>query len=350
MDEAAALPLSHSAVARDASPRARWHYLDAALQHEVHATFRPDASGAAGSFVILEGAWGERDPARLVIQRTSYGEAWEAQLLHWELEGRLALMGHYVRSEGGGPWHRLSPRPGTPRFEPRPVDARLAPGAVEAHHFHQRGGAESIVLLALPRRADQRDHYAVAEVHLEDLCGELARIDIIHEDLGAISVRSLVGRLQYGLRERAFDKLIVASDFELAYGHAWRDDLRECYRLTQTRVRNHQLDLSPAPAPPPDAGGAMLRSDYLRWINNPKLRALHTRYLRPEEEQTLLNADPLAITRAIRRRRQGASHAEQHLLSLLEASLTARVMMRSTYSDQVPAEVALIIQRVGYYI
>jgi hypothetical protein len=84
-------------------------------------------------------------------------------------------------------------------------------------------------------------------------------------------------------------------------------------------------------------------------LDDPRLLALHSRYLTGDTERTILAGGPPAIKRHIAARRVETPHHDQHLLTLLEASLLARERMGSGRLTRWDPEVRALT-RLAYYL
>lgn len=304
-----------------------WQYLDEARTHAVAAALLDDR------VVVREWAGGSSSeqvfPARA---------PWEAQLALWTLESRLALLGAYWRRTGEtGGWVKIGPPRGAPVPDLRP--AEIVSGIV-LHHYHDPAGRLDELVAALPR--DGRFEVVRAELELPEL--EVGRIRLLHEDLAEPLMRSVLVHEQVVRVHDARPKLVTRGDYVRALGRGGPQRVAEAVAGVAGRMAGEHWERPPPREPEPDVFDA-----FLVVVNDPRLLALHARFLQPDQEADLLRGGAPAIHRHLATRRLGVPHHEQHLLTILEASLLARERMRSGELTRWDPEVRALT-RLAYYL
>ena len=325
---------------------ARWTYVDEHHTHEVHAGLRP---GDRPAFVVKESAF-HNDRADEVVEQTFPLESpWEAQLYHWRLECRLALLGRYWRHDAQQPgWRPLLPPQGMPQVDLREVAVSPYRGRVVFHHFFQRRTREDKLLVALPDVAPQGKRHLLALASFTFPNGAEADIQLLHAHLPEGPARSVVAREHLTLREKGFEKLVWGQDFALAHGAAWSQEAGRAYADILRRIGEQEFGDGRARR----SGGIVdpLYTDFVRALTDPRLLELQARYLTPEEQEAALAAGELAIRRLIAQKRQGAAAEEQVKLTVIEASLLARDQLRPGQRARVDPEVSALVRRFAYYL
>lgn len=327
--------------------RARWLYVDEAMTHEVHAGLRRTTDG--GEWVVRESAYNNDDPDEIVQTTTRVDEGWEAQMLHMELETRLALLGRYWRFDTQKPgWTRLRSAAATESVDLRPVDVQLFPGDAVFHHFRSTTDRRCAVIVQLPHLFPHGMRYLVATADMTFPDAEAGTLALAHQRLPLAPARSLVTREHRLWHSKRYQKLVQPEDFQRAYGADWRRELLTCYRGILERLARGAygagtVRVGPAPIEDP------LYTDYMRMLSDPRVAALHAQYLTADEETALMAGGEEFIKQAIARKRAKAPREEQHLLSILEASLLARDGLRHGV-HKVDPEVAALVRRFAYYL
>ena len=324
---------------------ARWLYVDERRAHEVHAGVR-----GADEFVVKESAYANDDPDEILETATRFAEPWEAGVLLASLEQRLGLMGAYWKFDVAAPgWTRV-PSPTLASLDVRPVtDEALDPGRVAFHHFRKRG-SKDVVLATIPAATPRGTRYLTAEATFAFPDAEDGDVRILHPRLPTAPWTSLVLARHLDLRDRGFDKLVGRTDLELAHGARARSEAIGCYQGILRRISEGRLG-----SPTPDVAREIpiddLYTDYLRNLTDPRLMALHARFLQADEEAHALAGGELAIRQLVQRKRQAAPRTqdEQMLLTILEASLLARAGLK-VGNARVDPEVAALVRRFAYYL
>ncbi|HUR68150.1 MAG TPA: hypothetical protein VM370_02810 [Candidatus Thermoplasmatota archaeon] len=294
-----------------------WRYLECAHAHEVLAEWR----AAEGVLLLRETAPGAPD-ARLE-SALRIAAPWEARVALWQLEARLAALGAYwrQRSSDGAGWRALLRPAGAPEPDMRRnmvIDATLAP---LVHHFHDELGRGDHLLAAL-RSPGERFVVIRAQIDVPGL--DVGRIDVLHPRLPERMAKSVVMREQLALMEQGLAKVTTRSDYLRAFGDGGDHRAQRVMDAVRARVREGDL------ARPERSHEAKEEyAEFLILINDPRLRALHKRFLTAKEESELLTQGAAAIAKAIAYKRAFVDHTAQHLLTLLEASLLARERLRT---------------------
>lgn len=315
-----ARPAPHAAPAPPPALEAR--YVDEARTHHVLA--RPVAEGDGLAFEVVELPGGPHAPEDAVRTLARMTDAWEARFHLADLEARLAQLGRYWRrARGEAGWVPLRAGPGAPRIDLRAAELPSEDARVAFHHFH-RHRERAHLLLTLPRPTPLGPRYLVADLGFETPRASHGALRILHERAPAGPLRSLLAREHVELARSGFEAVRKAREFALAYGSGWRAMLEQAIASALDRIARR--DEAPAPdADEPRAPDA----DVHRALLDPRLAALHRRFLTDADECALRSGNAADVRRLIARRRERARHDEQHLLTLLEASLLARACVRA---------------------
>lgn len=324
--------------------RARWLYVDEALSHEVHAGIRP---GAPEAFVAREAAYGSGDPGEMIETVLPIQETWDAHLFHRELETRLGLLGRYWKHDARRPgWTRLPSAPATLSVDLREVDVQLFPGDANFYHFHTRGSPD-VVVVRLPLFQPNGLRYLLARATLEFPDAVRGDIQLVHARLPLTPMRSVLIAQHRDLATRGYAKVVRPQDFAGVHGPTWQGGLLECYRGILDRIGRGQFGtLAHGDHEKPIDE---VYTDYVKWLNDPRVGALHARFLSPDEEARIMSGGEEFIKQAIARKRAHAPPEDQILLVVLEASLLARDGLRHG-NHKVDPEVAALVRRFAYYL
>lgn len=354
---------SAAPVAATASPAVRVHapeavaapslidvtYVDEARTHRIQARVVRGSDGGF-TFLVLESPCAAFQGEDVLRTEIPIRDAWEARFHQADLEGRLAQMGRYWRydRERKG-WLALRPHPGVPRIDLRAVDWPEAGGGVAFHHFHHGGGKEhEKLLVAVPRAFPSvGQRFLLADIEFDFPRAKAGELHILHQRLPPAPLKSLLTREHVEMARRGFEKLIDPREFAFLYGPEWKQMMREAFHEAMERI--HEGREGPGvvkgPAERDDDG---LVSDYQRILVDPRLAAVHRKYLTKDEEEELLATNEVALKRWIASRRRSTRHEEQHLISLLEASLLARLGLR--HGSHVDPQVAKQLRRLAFYL
>ena len=321
---------------------ARWLYVDDRRAHQVHAGLR-----GGTEFVVRESAFANDDPDEVADWARRVAEPWEAQFYLLELEKRLALLGRYWRFDAAQPDVGWTAVRGADPFEGldlRPVQGAPFEGRVAFHHYHQTG-AQDVVLATLAQPTPRGPRHLLATLTLAFPDAEGGDLQLLHPRLPDAPARSLLAREHLALRAGGHAKLVDAADFARAHGADAARARDEAYRAALQRLSEGAWGRARRGREPPvDA----VYTDYATALADPRLMALHARFLAPGEEETLLAAGEPAIRRFIQRQRQACEARDQHLLTLLQASLLARDGLRAHAA--VDPEVAALVRRFSHYL
>lgn len=313
---------------------AAWRYLERGRGHEV----RVEYAARDAAMRVVEHAAGGR-----VEQRLHVAQPWEARVALWLLEGRLALMGEYWRERPGAPgWARVRRPVGAPRPDPRANEVVHPATAPQFHHYHDaRGGGDR--LLAALREADGA-RCTVVRALLDVANLHVGRIEVLHVTLPDVLARSVVLREEMSLAQSGLGKLATRDDYARAFGPGSEGRASRLVEEVVARVRDGDLDRAPAPPEESD-----VYAEFLVRLHDARLLALHRRFLQAGEEDELLAAGPVAIRKAVQHKRGEVDHREQHLLTILEASLLAREKMAGGRLTRGDPEVRALT-RLAYYL
>lgn len=365
-----------------------WSYVDDRRTHRVDTTLQ---RARTLEFVIQERDLASDDPEEVYVERHALVDAWEARVHQLTLEARLALLGSYRRSAGVS-WTPLRAPVGR-ALDLEPLDLDGEGGVVEFHHYQSDEGRHAVTLVGvheeLPR--GKRALLARLDYSYPDVDG--GNLQLVHPRLPPVVYRSALASQHLELRELRFSKVrrragegmdarswnalravletILA---RLVEGRldATEEGRREAQRgdpitaleaialARRTRnaanvvTRTFAVDdeLGPTNAPVEGKRPAVmmeeLGEDILKAMNEPRLLALHARFLPPGDDRRLIDEGELAILRAMRAKREDVPPHERHLVSLLEASLLLRrALMKRTRVD---AEVINRVRHAGAYL
>jgi hypothetical protein len=328
---------------------ARWLYVNEARTHEVHAGLRTGGAGH-GEFVVKESAYHNDDPEEAYESATPLHEAWEAQLQLMQLENRLALLGAYWRNDVLQPgWTKLRPE----RFaslDLRPVRTQDAfEGRVAFYHFHKKG-SEDVTLLTIPTQTPRGVRYLLAQATFTFPHADEGDLRYVHPRLTPEVAVSLLAREHARRRDEGYERLYGGPDLLLAHGKEWQREVRYAYEAMLQRISEGRLGLGRSKDDRPRVVDD-LYTDYLQNLNDPRLIALHARFLTPEEEKRALDEGERGIKRLIAQKRQAVNSTQENvLLTILEASLLARDGLRAGQPTHVDPEVAALVRRFAYYL
>lgn len=301
-----------------------WRYEDARGEHVVQAGVVRDALGLG--FLARETA--PREPTGEVLERFELGAWWEATVHRAELETRLAALGAYVERVSR---RRVAPLAGLPLLDTRPAPLAAPPPATDLHCFHD-ARRDRQTLLVHTRGA------AILRLRLD---GEVP-LDLVHGPLPLTLQRSVLAREHLRLARDGAEKLVHARDLALVLGPDWEEDL---LRALRDALRGVAVAKPEGPALPVDG---VLDGAFARVLLDPRVADVEQRYLAGGERDALVERGEHAVRRAVAAMRLRVPVAEQHLLTVLQASLLARVDARE--GRPVAAETARVLARLDYYV
>lgn len=341
-----------------------WSYVDDRRTHRVDTTLR---RGRTFEYVIEERALDSKDPDEVYVERHALVDPWESRVHQLTLEARLAMLGSYRKSAGVS-WTPLrAPVGRTLDLEPLALDEDDR--VVDFHHYQAKEGRHAVTLVGvhevLPR--GKRALLARLDYSFPDVGG--GNLQLIHPRLPPVVYRSALASQHVELREMGFEKL--RRDSSLAMDTRSWTALRAVLETILTRLLEGRLgnqedahaktgshdalsalealalarrtknaanvvtrtfavedemgpNNAPVEAKKPTIQMEDLGDDVLKAMNQPRLLALHQRFLPPGEDKRLIEEGELAILRAMRAKREEVPPHERHLVSLLEASLLLR--------------------------
>lgn len=313
-----------------------WRYLERGRTHEVLAEWRQPE----GVMRLRETSPGAPD-AR-VEEDFRILAPWEARVALWQVECRLHALGSYWQQRSNDvSWRRLVAPVGAPVPDTRRnmvIDPSHAP---LVHHYHDEKGGGDKLVAALRGHASR---FLVLRAQLDVPSLQIGRIDVLHPNLPDPMTRSLVMRERIFMEQTGRRQLVNRDDYVGAFGHGGEHRAARLIDEVVGRVRTGELE-----RPAERLEDSDVYAEFLVTVNDPRLRALHLRFLVGGEEDALLSAGPLAIRKAIMEKRAATGHAAQHLLTILEASLLARERMRNGQLVRSAPEVRALT-RLAYYL
>lgn len=317
--------------------------MDEPRTHEVRLEL---LQGEPSYILVRENAPGETDPDARLEDRVPLREPWAARLRHWELECQLSMLGRYWRNQVGRPGWSLVGRPaGAPVLDLRGSEPlRRGDGSV-VHHLHQGPGERDRILAALRLPSDVAASYQIVSAEIDLGMAEAREIVVLHARLPEGPSRSRLVRGVMDLAARGYRALVTGEDYATAHGAAGARQAAAAWEDALGRIRAGEL----GEAAPVEREQAATLSEFLHVLNDPRLHALHRRFLTPAEEEALVASNGPAIRRAVAQRRARATHQEQHLLTILEASLLARERIRHKRFRCTDPEVAAL-RRLAFYL
>lgn len=270
--------------------------------------------------------------------------AWETRVALWTLEARLAHLGAYwrERSTARG-WSPVRVPAGAPSPDARPNDVLEHGRASVLHHYHDPRGAGDTLLAAL--KAGEPSRFMVVRAGIDVAALDVSKIDIVHPRLPAPLMRSVMVRDQMALAQAGLPKLVSRDDYRRAFGEG--SDAR-AKRLVGEVVERAALGRTERFAARTQEDDEVYE-EFLVRISDPRLLALHHRFLSADEEDELLAAGSVAIRKAIAAKRPTVDHTQRHLLTILEASLLAREKLKSGKLLRSDPEVRALT-RLAYYL
>lgn len=300
-------------------------YLDEARTHSVRVSL------VGSTLTIVESAFGDPDPASMLRSTHTIQDAWEVTFHRAELEARLSALGNYWRTDGGL-WKRV---PSARQINVEPF--QLGPASI--HHFHHPTKFAR-TLLAVPASAAGRS--LLAELETESLEPREARL--LHRSIARGPLRSLVARTHVDATAAGYSQLRQANEFAFLYGPEWQTKLARAIREGVERLATGESFAAPKPAIEQMSGNVVSRE----LLDDPRLTRIHARFLAAGEEEDLIVRGEHAIRRAIALKRKSANASEQHLLSILEASLLLREGVRGR--NLIDPEAIDRVHRLAFYL
>lgn len=365
-----------------------WTYVDDRRTHEIHVSLEPRRTL---DLVVREQVFGGTGrAAEEYVERHVLTEPWEQKLHTLALETRLALLGNYHRSgpRGWTPVRLAQPRD---RLDLAPLELEGGSDAVEFHHFTSEGQA-AVSLLGVRQETREGPRSLLVRIDYTFPHVEGGNLRIVHAKLPPPLYRSALAsqhlelaakryrkaprdtkRLgepkQWAAMRSALDNILARLVEAPESGVGLRDgagrplDIRAITLVAQAAkaaqgaasgARSYAIDfeMDPAPAPTeakrPDVLIEEIPQDIAQALSEPRLVALHGRFVAPRVEEDLLRRGDRAIRLAMRTLRGQVRPDEQHLVSLLEASL----LLRYSFAHRVPVdpEVLKRVQHARAYL
>lgn len=339
----ASAPLRLAPAVRAAAPSARWRYVDEPRTHEVVLDW---AEGDPPCLVVREQAPGEADPAARLVERTPLREPWAARLRHWELECQLALMGRYWRNRVGETgWSLVAPPAGAPVLDLRASEPLARADGSVVHHLHHRAGERDRILAALRLPAEPKERYQVVTAEVDVAAAEASGVVVLHARLPPGPSRSRLARGVMDFAARGFRPLVSGADYEGAHGPSGARETATLWDEVVLRIRSGRAGVEGRES----GAEAATLAEFLHVLHDPRLVALHRRFLTQPDEDALVASNGPAIRRAVGQLRASVSHAQQHLVTILEASLLARERIRHKRFRCSDPEVAAL-RRLAFYL
>ena len=321
---------------------ARWLYVDDRRTHEVHAGVRGGVE-----FVVKESAFANDDAEEVAESVHRIQEPWEGQYFLLDLEKRLSLLGRYwrldVQARQAG-WTPVRPADPFASLDLRPVVGAPFEGRVAFHHYHQPG-ADDVLVMGVAQPAPRGARRMLAALAFPFPDADAGELRLLHARLPDAPARSVLAREQLALQAGGHAKLVLPRDLVRAHGQDGPRLAAEAYARALRRVSQGGWGKARAGREVPVDE---VYTDYAAALADPRLIALHARFLAAGEEDALLAAGEAAIRRFTQRKRLEVEERDQHLLTLLEASLLARDGLRA--SAGVDPEVAALVRRFAYYL
>lgn len=369
---------------RSPVPDAAWRYVDDRRTHEVRVEVVRDPRP---EMVVRELAIGATRPEDAYEERHLLTGAWETKAHTLALEARLTLLGNYYRSVPGGwaPVRVASPRP----LDLRPLPIEPPTGIVEFHHFNGPAGKHAATLVGLHTDTPEGRRTMLARLDYPFPYAEGGQMQVVHHRLPAAVYRSVLAMLHLEMESLRFEKMshdsaailarrtwaalqtvldailarLVEGRLEAARSQGATSlgsgSLATLQALRASRgaasaARTFDVDEEMGPDAKPvhqkKTGVTMeeLPDDVLHALRDPKLQALHDRMLAPGEEARLIDAGQRLLVEAMREKRETTKPHEQHLVSILEASLLLRQALAKR--SRIDPEVLTRVKHAGAYL
>jgi hypothetical protein len=343
-----------------------WAYVDDRRTHEVRVALE---RGRTLDLVIRESAFGGAPRDEVYVERHTLAEPWEQKVHLLALETRLAQLGRYYKAAPGG-WVAVRPATGPKTIELAALDLGEAQGTIEFHHFQE--GTHAVSLVGVHQDTPRGKRSLLVRVDYEFPRTDGGNLQIVHAKLPAVLYKSALASLHLELAELRFRKL-RPEEAHLGDPRSWAAlraaldgilarlanerhldgftdpvgrplDARQLVAIqhaaraakgaASSRARTYDLDdeigpgLAAVEGKKPEVMIEALPPDVFGALQEPRLVALHHRFLTPARETELFGRGERAIHIAMRELRGATRPDEQHLVSLLEASLLLRYAMQ----------------------
>jgi hypothetical protein len=342
-------------------PRVRaWRYVDEARTHDVQAWIETDHPHLR--YVVHESLLGDDDPHDAHTDKHPISSPWEATIHQADLEARLALLGKYVVHDSARPgWVPLRPTLVGKSLDLEPLRIPERPPAIEFHHYQRLDALRAVTLLGVAQETPAGTRHLLARLDYRFPEVEGGNLRVVHPRLPPPVYRSLLAAQHLELHALEFRKTgegIRADPQGWAALRATLDAIlsrllegsskdptkrRPEMDATQKALlaaagaskgpRTYEVEdenagpSSAVTGPRPKAMIDELDPGIMDALQNPKLLALHARWLAPGESEKLQKGGERVIRAAVNKLRGTVAPHDQHLLSLLEASLLVRAAL-----------------------
>jgi hypothetical protein len=340
--------------------------------HEVRAAVR---GGSSRAFVVRERALDSQDPSETFEVTHVLHEPWEWRMHQLALEARLSLLGRYQRAVVGQPgWSPIAAPPPGKGLDLVPLAVDDESVRLQFHHYAQHGAQHTVTIVGVPLEHERfslaRLDYAFPDVNGGNLL-------ILHPKLPLPVYRSVLAAQHLELIELGMRKIGGREDGPMSSDPRWWAAMQACLdallsRLVEGRIgkpgdpRQQGLDgvagvigrleaaalkkklrtvatrgrafetedeiglanASAAEGKKPEAMIDDLPADVTAPLRDPRLHAIVGRFLAPDDQARVVDEGERAIKDAMKRVRARTRPEQQHLLSLVEASLLVRSAMK----------------------
>lgn len=365
-----------------AAPTA-WLYVNERRTHELRVSIERERQLR---LVIRESAFGGSHASEVYTETHTLGEPWEQKLQLLALETRLAMLGNYLKGGSDG-WTPVRVAQTGDKFDLAPLEFEEGSDAVEFHHFSGEGTrAASLVGVHQDTDAGRRSLLVRLDHRLVDAKG--GKLTVIHPRLTPLLYRSALASAHLALKEKGYQK-IARGARHMVDPKSWeairdaRDDILARlvseasaridnmtdgrgrpldagqFTLTQEAVKaakgaasakrtyelENEMDLAATSVDgkKPERLIEELSPDIVGALNEPRLLALHERFMPGDAQRHLFARGERAIGTAMRDLRNVVRPDERHLVSLLEASL----LLRYAFTNRIPVDPD-VIKRVKH--
>lgn len=360
-----------------------WAYVDDKRTHELRVSIE---QGRTTELVVRESASGSTDPLDRYTERHTLADPWNRKLQTLALETRLAALGNYYRSGATG-WTPVRLAQAQEKVDLAPLALEGGSGTIEFHHFtgddrhavslvgvHQgEGAARRSLLVRLDYQFPDTDGGNLQIIHTR-LPSALYRSALAsqHIELAQLRFRKALADQRHVVDPRTWAALCAALDGIIARlvetckstPDALRDpsgrplDARSVILISHashaakdaaSKDRSYVLDfevdlpMRATEGKKPDVLIDEIPEDVFAALNEPRLVAIHQRYLSAQDQVDLFSRGERAIGLHMRYLREKVRPEERHLISLVEAS----VLLRYALAKRIPVDPD-VIKRVQH--
>lgn len=327
-----------------------WLYVDDRRTHEVRVQH---PQGRALELVFRESELGGKDDKEVWTRTVQLTEPWERQMHLLALERRLTLLGNYFRTEAGRPgWTPVRQPTSVRALDLRPTKGR---GEIEFHVYREEERDRTRTFVVLTQDTPKGPRSLLGRFDAFGKGREAAGVQILHVGLPPPVCRSLLA-----------SEVLVALDDRMRRGEppqrdgSWWGDVLELVEGLLSAVQVGEVKqgewrptwkgdkpVSAAQQRALDIGGARafdvededtgtarnvegkkasvrideIPDDVFGILRDPRLLALHERFLAPGEKELLVHKSERELLAALKKKRDAVRPDEWHLLSVVEASL-----------------------------